>query len=111
MPDDIEKLKVIIRRLDELREEAKALKESMAALKLRLAKEMLGLEVGSVIAVNGMPEVFRVSQIDLTHWHPESDSYQKRPYLEGFPKRNDGTWSRYARVIYDEWKVVEGRGS
>lgn len=86
------------------------LKESLAAAKaevLRLTKELhesqlkdSGLVIGETVvqAENGKKYLLAVC---------EFSSWRKKPYVQGYPIKPDGTVTKQLRNIYSDWEIVK----
>jgi len=76
-----------------LQEKLSRTKQSITAEKLRLVREILGLEIGSIV-LDTKGKYYRVCEID-THWD--------KPWLCGNPLKKDGTYGTAVRNLYSDW--------
>lgn len=82
----------LARRMNELRHE-------ILAERLKLIKEEFGIEVGSIVKMNG--KLYKVAKI------LSSDFNSLKPYLDVFSKKKDGNWSIKRSTLCGDWVSVE----
>lgn len=104
----LEELRAIKEESASLAKRQMELERKEEAIKLGLAKEILGVEPGCVIEIAGWEtrkkaEEMRVDNVDVRYWNPAK---RYPPSLTANPKRKDGSWSKAVRNVCGDWKVV-----
>lgn len=87
----------IERKSQSLRDQLSDLSEQKGKLILRGVELKHGVTVGSIVIYKGVEH--KVTQVD-TRWGVD------RPWLEGNPKRKDGSFGTARRNLYRQWTVI-----
>lgn len=84
------------KELDDLRVQMSTLESERHNLKLKIAELEYGVTVGCVV-VDLEGAEFQVTRVDVRP--------TRRPWIEGNPKKKDGTWGTAKRNLYDNWQL------
>lgn len=90
-------LKELIQQEDELSKKLGEVRRAITEEKTRLAEEQFGVSVGSIVSDRQGNE-YRVTRI--------MTMCSGKPWLEGNPKKKDGTFGVARRNIYSDWNLV-----
>lgn len=96
LDDCVEQLKTSEKESKELGERMAALHQRQYELKIQIAKIKHGVEVGTIVVKKDGSE-YRVTKVDVR--------WVDRPWLEGNPRKKDGTFGTAIRNLYDDWVV------
>jgi hypothetical protein len=77
-------------------EELSSVRRKIRVEKLRIVEETYGIRVGSVVVVKGAD--YRVTKVDV-RWGRD------KPWLEGNPRKKDGTFGSRKRNLYSDWEL------
>lgn len=93
-------------RLAHLEQEATALREKLSAIsvqiqrvQLQLIEQTYGVTIGGIVTDRQGIE-YKITSVS-TRWFPS------KPWLEGNPKKKDGTFGTAHRNLYGAWEVVK----
>jgi hypothetical protein len=90
------RLDALVGRELELLNELKDVRDAIKAERGRLAHAAYGVFVGAIVRRRGVE--YRVTCVNA--------SFSGRPWLEGSPRRKDGTFGAARRNLYGDWELV-----
>jgi hypothetical protein len=87
-------------RESEIKEQLFLVQEEIIQEKLRLIEKRYGVLVGAVVVSRG--EEYRVTKVDVKSIFWDMDT---KPWLEGNPRKKDGTFGKKKRHLYSDWEL------
>lgn len=90
-------LKQLEQQEKELLAQLDTVREAITKEKLRISEQEFGVRVGSIVKDRKGVE-HKVTLVNA--------KYSGRPWLEGNPKKKDGTFGTARRNIYSDWTLV-----
>jgi len=96
-----ELLKELDAKARDLRDQLSVVNKAIHDEKMRVVTEASGVTVGSVVVYQGKDH--KVTKVDV-RW-----GYNEKPWLEGNPRRKDGTFGTAHRNLYSDWELAGER--
>ena len=90
-------LKNLEKQEKDLLENLAIVRKEITTEKLRLAEQEFGVRIGSIVKDRSGVE-HKVTHVSV--------KYSGKPWLEGNPKKKDGTFGTARRNIYGDWQLV-----
>ena len=93
-----EKLVDLLYQEEQLRNKLSKVTVAIREEQLLEAKNKYGVEIGAIVKDRSGKE-YRITKVDVRSW----DGF---PWLEGNPRKKDGTFGKARRCLYNSWEVV-----